>query len=206
MKLFTLLSLVSFVACSNGNTDIVATRAQTDTQKDCVTQTLSLTDCQVVGPISTPPPIHVNPSATLTIMGDEPTPPVSSWTNQGFSNVPYSTSPTGSGTAFDTLGINNQAPITKSYPVPSLKNPGECTQVNLKVRVSNPAPQCFQGMNSLQSHAGNFKVCNDGKDVVVKFEDGADTLFNDYQFRIHEVSNRQLAYKMIGSNLFVCLQ
>jgi hypothetical protein len=197
------VSLVS--ACGNGNTDIVAT-VKPDNGVLCLQEGMNLSDCQVVGPVATPPPTQTNAAATLKITGDEPTPPVSSWTNQGFSNVPFSTSPTGSGSMFDTLGINNQAPISKLYPVPTLKDAGNCTQVNLKVKVSNPAPQCFQGMNSLQSHAGNFKVCNDGGDVVVKFEDGADTLFNDYQFRIHEVNNRPLAYKFIGTNLFVCLQ
>lgn len=196
-------SISLFSACGNGNTDIVTSKKGA---ADCITQQFSLTDCVTVGPAATPPPSQTNTAATLRITGDEPTPPASSWTNQGFSNVPFSTSTTGGGSSWDTLGINNQPQVSKHYPVPSLVNPGNCAQVNLKVKVSNPAPQCFQGMNSLQSHAGNFKVCNDGNDVVVKFEDGADTLFNDYQFRIHEVNNRPLAYKFIGANLFVCLQ
>jgi len=40
--------------------------------------------------------------------------------------------------------------------------------------------------------------------VLVKFEDGVDTLFNDYQVRVKAQDGSPLNYQWVGGQLFIC--
>jgi hypothetical protein len=191
MKKILVLAML-LAACGNKVDTVVV-------EKGCdATVGLSLTsNCQIAGPAPTP---TAGPASVgLVFSGDEPTPPPSSYSNRGSVQVP-----SGTPNSWQLLGLNNQPVVTKTVAT-TMTLVGQCRQVNVKVVVGGSAPASAQGTWYFTTNPNRFQVCLDGNDVLVKFEDGVDSLFNDYQVRIRSTTGQPLNYQFVGGNLFVCL-
>lgn len=190
MKKILVLSML-LAACGNKVDTMVV-------QEGCETAGLSLTsNCQVAGPAPTPTAAPV--TVGLVFTGDDPTPPPSSYSNQGSVQVPL-----GTPSSWQQLGLNNQPVVTKTVAT-TMTLVGQCRQVNVKVTVGGSAPVSAQGTFYFTTNPNRFEVCLDNGDVLVKFEDAGDQSFNDYQVRIHATTGQPLNYQFVGGNLFVCL-
>lgn len=198
-RIISVLFCTLAFSCSNKEVKFVGITPTTlAPAKSACMDAMNLTsDCKIVGnaPNETQGPFPV----ALVITGDDPTPPPSGYTVNGSVRVPLGTPNT-----WQKLGQNNQAPISVNIQT-NLKHPGQCTQLDVKTTVSSPAPSTAQGTFYTTSRPDRFEVCLDGSDVLVKFEDGVDNLFNDYQFRIHANNGQNLNYTITGTTLNICL-
>ena len=191
MKLSTLFSAAVFVtlaACGQDPTTIVGTTSV------CADSLLLATNCQTGIAAPTPTPV---PTVGLTFTGDVPSPPPSAYTVQGSVRVP-----TGTPSSWQLLGINNQAPVTKTVGT-TMTQAGQCRPVDIKVQVTNGGPNT--GTYYIGTSGNRFKVCQEGDKVSVEFEDGVDSLFNDYKILIASTTGQPVTYSWVGGQLNICL-
>lgn len=190
-----LLALPLLTACgNNGPIHITTSMAE-----ECDKTALSLaTNCS--GPVANPTAAPTPLASTLTISGPVPAPSGSGWLTAGFVRVPGSTSFTG----WQSLGLSTAtSPVSKVY-ASSIATSGDCQHVDLKMITSTGAPAGLQGNFYNQGQAYRFVYCEDNGDIVVGYEDGANSDFADYKVKIHS-SLGNLRYEVHGSNLSVCL-
>jgi hypothetical protein len=152
-------------------------------------------NCKTGTAAPTPTPA---PSIGLVFSGDIPTPPPSGYTNQGHVRVP-----SGTPSSWQALGVNNQPAITKTVAT-TMQVAGDCRQVDVKVLVSNASP-ANSGTWYLSTNGNRFQVCQDGDKVTVEFEDGVDSLYNDYKISIAATNGQPVVYKWVGNQLQICL-
>lgn len=196
MNKFTLVLGASLVLSGCGAvSDIITT---SNGQPECVDGLMLSTNCQVGGPAPTPTPAQQN--VGLVFSGDVPTPPPSAYTLQGSVQVP-----SGTPSSWQLLGINNQPLVTKTVST-TMNQVGHCSIVHVKVKVSGSAPVSNAGTFLNSTSANKFKYCEENGKISVEFEDGVDSLYNDYKILIGTTNNQPLRYEVLGNGqLKVCL-
>jgi hypothetical protein len=198
MKTITLAVLSVFAAsCGQDPTKIIGQGERAECVETLgLTGTTASTNCKVVGPTPTPTPSL--PHVGLVFEGDILTPPPSAYSNQGSVQVPQ-----GTPASWQLLGMNNSPSVTKSVGT-TMTLPGHCRAVNIKVVTGN-APSQHAGTFYLTSDGHKFKVCIENGKIAVTYEDGVDTLFNDYKILISSSNGQPLDYKLVNGQLFACL-
>jgi hypothetical protein len=99
--------------------------------------------------------------------------------------------------------MNNQPPVTRTFQTTGWNLAGQCRNVELKVTVTNGGPN--NGTYYYSVHGNRFRTCEEDGKIVVEFEDGVDTLFNDYRVEISTTNGQPLRYQVVGGWLQVCL-
>jgi hypothetical protein len=151
-------------------------------------------NCQTGTAAPTPTPV---PTVGLVFSGDLPSPPPSSFTNQGSVRVP-----SGTPSSWQLLGVNNQPAVTKTVGT-TMTQAGQCRPVDVKVQVSNGGAN--NGTYYISTNGNRFRVCQDGDKVTVEFEDGVDSLFNDYKISIASTTGQPVTFTWVGNQLNICL-
>jgi len=185
------LALVAFSAC--GKEVHFSKRAPVNgpTVASC------LTNCSPIStatPTPTPAPVGV----TLTVSAPSPAPSGSGWLNVGDGRFPTLRS------AWDTFGASNASQsVVRGYQT-TMTRTGQCILFQAKVTTSTNAPAANRGTFYNSTSAWKFQYCLDGKDVLVKYEDGGDSNFSDYTYRI-SAQGRQLSYQLDADGVLICL-
>ena len=190
---FVTLSFLALAATACGKHVIVGT-SYSGERNECIDGLHMATNCRTGTAAPTPTPV---PTVGLIFKGDVPSPPPSAYTLQGHVRVPSGTPGT-----WQTLGVNNQPVVTKTVST-SMTQPGQCRNVDVKVQVSNGGPN--SGVYYFTTHGNRFRVCEEDGKIVVEFEDGVDTRFNDYRVEVSTTTGQPLTYQIVGGWLQVCL-
>lgn len=188
-------ALLTLVSVSCGKHVIVGT-SYSGERNECIDGLYTATNCRTGTAAPSPTPV---PTVGLVFKGDVPSPPPSAYTLQGRVRVPSGTPST-----WQTLGVNNQPPVTKTVGT-SMTQPGQCRNVDVKVQVTSG------GFNSgtfyFTTHGNRFRVCEEDGKIIVEFEDAGGPLtdFNDYRVEISTTTGQPLTYQIVGGWLQVCL-
>ncbi len=192
MKTLLVISSLALVGC--GKHVLIGTRYDGKRTELCDDKLKSLSNCQTGTAAPTPTPV---PTVGLVFKGDVPSPPPSGYTLQGFVRVP-----SGTPNSWQTLGFNNQAVVSKTVNT-TMTMPGECRNVDVKIKVTNGGSN--SGTFYFTTSGNKYRVCEESGKIIVEFEDGVDTLFNDYRVEIGTTNNQPLRYQIVGNWLQVCL-
>jgi hypothetical protein len=189
------VALSSFVSGCGAVTDIIT--SPTPPSEECADVGTNLaSNCQVGGPAPTPTPAPAN--VGLVFQGDVVTPPPSAYTLVGSVQVPQ-----GTPSSWQQLGQNNQPTITKTVAT-TMQQVGDCRIVHVKVKVTNGGANSGTFLNP--ANPNKFKYCEEHGKISVEFEDGVDSLFNDYKVLIGTTNTQPLRYEVLGNGqLKVCL-
>jgi hypothetical protein len=186
--IYTVLTAFTLGACGK------EVRFDRVTKADECDKVQSLANCRTGTAAPTPTPV---PTVGLVFQGDVPSPPPSGYTLQGHVRVLSGTPNT-----WQTLGFNNQTPVTATVGT-TMTQAGQCRNVDVKIVVTNGGPN--SGTFYYTTNGNKFRVCEENGKVVVEFEDGVDTLFNDYRVEISSTTSQPLRYQIVGGWLQVCL-